>query len=795
MEVSTFGKRAIWLVFALCLAIYVLTLCPTVYWDDAGELIAACYTLGIPHPPGHPLYVLIGKLFTLIPLGSIAWRVNFMSALFGAFSCMLVYKIISDRLDELRWKSAAALGGALFFAFAPTMWEQSTVAETSTLHSFFMMALTLLAFRMASGKILFGSEAKSLCLFSFLYGLSLTNHVAGVFFFPAFAYIFIATFGRRIFAPRLLAGMLGSFFFGLLVYVYLPVRSLSNPPIDWGNPENLKNFLWVITAKQYAPNLVANPSALTIGANLVVRARELLHQFTIVGCTFGLVGVWTLYRRERRVVIFSLLVIGVLFYIGLNGAFISAYFIPAVALMCVWIGVGLQRVLEWVARLWERVEATSVTAALRRALCGMLAASFVLPLGLHFREMDRSDARYALRYGEQILERLPQNSALFTVDGYALFILWYLIYCEHKRPDVMVMEPTWLSAGGALYSQIMEQYPDLRLPPSETVASYLSGDTDAESIEYLVIKAVLDTNYPVRPIFWGMIPNNLPFYENLIPEGILYRYSAQPVAMGYETLSANEDFWMSEREFLQRDPAMKKDKVALEIYPVELNNQGLMFEALGRDDLSRRAIERALDFNPEYPISRYNLGRLEARAGNHDEAIREYQYAVRGNPHMAVAYFGLGNAYRSTGRFAEAFLAYRKAARLYPDYYEAVTALGQLNSLVGQNEDAAEKFLCALNVEPTYVFALRGLASAYLQMGRLDESKEVLDKAIALEPNSAPGLYALAKYYARTGSGSDAASTLRRSVEIGGKTYLETALADEDLKKLAEDILTSGGQG
>ena len=206
MEGSTLRRRAAWLAFAFSLLVYTITLCPTVYWDDAGELIAAAYTLGIPHPPGHPLYVIIGKLFTLIPLGSIAGRVNFMSAFFGALSCVLVYKIITERLEKHPWRPAAALGGALFFAFAPTAWEQATVAETTTLHSFFMMLLTLMVFRLASGETLWKSEARSLCLFGFVYGLSLTNHVAGVFFIPAFAYILVLKFRKRLFGPRLLAG-------------------------------------------------------------------------------------------------------------------------------------------------------------------------------------------------------------------------------------------------------------------------------------------------------------------------------------------------------------------------------------------------------------------------------------------------------------------------------------------------------------------------------------------------------------------------------------------------------------
>ena len=117
MEVLKFRTRAGWFVSAFCLILYLLTLCPTVYWDDAGELIAACYTLGIPHPPGHPLYAILGKLFTLLPMGTIAWRVNLMSAFFGALSCLLVYRIIIGLLDKDDvWTLPAACGGALFFA-------------------------------------------------------------------------------------------------------------------------------------------------------------------------------------------------------------------------------------------------------------------------------------------------------------------------------------------------------------------------------------------------------------------------------------------------------------------------------------------------------------------------------------------------------------------------------------------------------------------------------------------------------------------------------------------------------
>jgi len=793
MDISTLRKRAGWLAFVSPLVIYTLTLCPTVFWDDAGELIAAAYILGIPHPPGHPLYVIIGKLFTLIPVGSIAWRVNFMSAFFGALSCFLVYKIIDDRLGRRPWGPVAALGGAFFFAFAPTVWEQATVAETTTLHCFFMMLVTLLVFRLVSGGTVWKNETRSLCLLAFLFGLSLTNHVAGIFFFPAIAFTLILKFRTRVFAPRLLLGMFVSFCAGLLVYAYLPLRSLMDPAIDWGNPESLRNFIWVVTAKQYSPNLIAKPNVFVIIAGLMMKGQEMLRQFTFIGCALATVGVWRLAREDRRALAFSLLVIGILFYIGLNSAFISAYFVPALALMSVWIGVGIQQMFDWASRLSEKIEAAAIGSALRRSMCAALAATFVLPLGIHFADMDRSDHTYALRYGEKLLERLPEGTAFFTSDGYALFILWYLIYCENRRPDVAVIDPTWLSGSVALSSQVLEQYPDLLLPSRETVSQYTVKATDPGSRQYLTIQAVLDANYERRPIYWGIIQENMPFSRNLIPDGIVFRYSVSPVELEEEALERNSEFWNAEIDLFRMDPEMRNDKVAKEIYPVELNNQGMMFGDLGRDDLSRWAIELATEFNPEYPVSRYNLGRLEARAGNHEEAARQYQLAVEGNPYMAVAYYGLGNARRNLGRLDEAFLAYRMAARMYPDYYEALTAMGQLYSVAGQGEDAVEKFQLALEIEPTYAFALRGLGAAYLQMNRLDEAKAALDKAMELEPDSAPGLLALSKYYARIGDDNMAADALARSIEYGGRDRLVDALNDDDLKDIAPDF--SEGEG
>ena len=100
------SKNYLWflLTFAIILAVYLFTLCPSIYLEDSAEYVTVAATLGIPHPPGYPLYVLLGKLFTFIPLGSLAWRVNLMSAFFGALTCAFFFLIMQKFFKQISGK-------------------------------------------------------------------------------------------------------------------------------------------------------------------------------------------------------------------------------------------------------------------------------------------------------------------------------------------------------------------------------------------------------------------------------------------------------------------------------------------------------------------------------------------------------------------------------------------------------------------------------------------------------------------------------------------------------------------
>src|SRR5262245_63419269 len=126
------GTASAVLLAVVLFAVYAAGACPTIYVGDSGELAAAVYVLGIPHPTGYPLYVLLGKLWTLlIPFGSVAYRLSLFSAVCAALACAVLYR--AGR--ELQLPPPAALLSALLFAFGASFWGEGYVQRVCALYA------------------------------------------------------------------------------------------------------------------------------------------------------------------------------------------------------------------------------------------------------------------------------------------------------------------------------------------------------------------------------------------------------------------------------------------------------------------------------------------------------------------------------------------------------------------------------------------------------------------------------------------------------------------------------------
>lgn len=297
----------------LVLAGYVVSLAPTVTFWDAGEFIAAAKTLGIPHPPGTPLFVMIGHVWgTLIPFGEFAQRTNLLSATLSACGAGCFFLIIHDLLSryatdlEGQTRSLIATGGAfasvVIAGFTFTSWQNSNETEVYAAATFTIAAMCWLALRW---RALRGTTRAPHLLLLILYlgGISIGNHLLALLAGPAVvAFLFhvlwtepasdpaaqkadwaqaavvagtwalligsglgsttLVTLGGLCYLAALVfAATAGSLPFALVAlviasigvtsYLYLYIRAGLHPPINEAQPDNWKSLLAVIRREQY----------------------------------------------------------------------------------------------------------------------------------------------------------------------------------------------------------------------------------------------------------------------------------------------------------------------------------------------------------------------------------------------------------------------------------------------------------------------------------------------------------------------------------------------------------------
>src|ERR1051326_4553295 len=223
-EIGQFFRRTDWIAALVAtvvsLGVYVYTLAPCVTLEDSGEFITASVNWGVPHPPGYPLWSILTWLFTKLPFGNVAWRVNLFSAVCAAVpnglvallisrsaaSCLEVVKPFCDKLSSAMRDKIGLVGGiagALIFSVSDVMWSQAVITEVYTLNAFFLVILMVLMFIWIHKP----QDLRYLYWTAFWFGLGLTNHQTLAVIFPAFA-VMVFMVHRKFFLDYLIACMI-----------------------------------------------------------------------------------------------------------------------------------------------------------------------------------------------------------------------------------------------------------------------------------------------------------------------------------------------------------------------------------------------------------------------------------------------------------------------------------------------------------------------------------------------------------------------------------------------------------
>jgi len=493
-----------WVAGALALALYVRTAAPGLTWAhhgaDGGDLIAAAMTWGVPHPSGYPTYILLSRLYALLPLGALARRFTLFSATLAALAVALAAIAIRHALDEDERKLKAAwwpacLGtlGALALAASPALWSQAVITEVYTLH--IALVAALLALATAPGE----HRPTYWLIVGLVAGLGLGNHLTLALTLPG---ILVLSWPRTSARGRL-AGVAGTLL-GLGVYAYVPLVARHQPPVSWGDASTRSGFWWLVSGRLYHRYALA-VSWGDVGRRLMAALGLWREQFGLLGVGCTVLGIWSWVeeRRWRRLIgMASIWLLPLAYAISYDTSDSMLYLLPCYLVGAIWIVSGV----AWLAR----VATQDFRLHVRWGLLGAILILTALPVASVIRwsaVLDLSGDHEAEMWLDETLAVLPEGAALVTLQDRHTFALWYALYAQNRRPDLLVVD-------GDLYVE-----PWYR--------AQVARQAQLDSPPPVAFLGLLRMLAEERPVYASANRIDLARHYRLTPEGPIWRLAEQ----------------------------------------------------------------------------------------------------------------------------------------------------------------------------------------------------------------------------------------------------------------------------
>ncbi len=479
--------------------LYLVTLAPTTSMWDTSEYIAAAYVLGIPHPPGNPFFVLLGRVFAILPIApTVAMRINVLAALSSAVSAALWF-LVTERVlvgwMPRRWQRIA--GGALaalIGATAFTVWNQSVVNEKVYTVSLVGLAIICwLTVRWCDDPE--GPTAdRLLVLVAYLCGLGYANHMAGMLAAPAVGFAVLMRRPQTLLRWKLLIACAVAVGVGITPFATQPIRAAHFPAINEGEPTGCvteikldctfsaltyDRFMYNFNRGQYGkPELGERqaPFSAQLGMywlyfkwqwvrdayNERPGLQNGLAVFYFILC--GLGG-WMHFKKDRRSFWFfgpliGTMTLGLIFYLNFKYGHSQAldlgdsvnrevrdrdyFYLWSFSALSVWAALGLMYLWETVASLFGADEVrlgreVVVEPRTRSFLLSspLLAVAFI-PLFGNWTQASRANQTDTTDFARDLLNSVEPYGILITVGDNDTFPLWYAQEVEGIRRDVIV---------------------------------------------------------------------------------------------------------------------------------------------------------------------------------------------------------------------------------------------------------------------------------------------------------------------------------------------------------------------
>ncbi|MCY3700885.1 MAG: DUF2723 domain-containing protein [Gemmatimonadetes bacterium] len=470
--------------------LYLMTLAPTTGFWDASEYVTTAHILGLPHPPGNPLFVVVGRTwdvltsFTGLP---VALRINALGATLSAgasfFWFLAVVRIVGRFREDRREVLVAAVAAVWIGATAFTVWTQSNLNEKVYPLSMFVVALVSYLAMLWMEQADTARGNRLLLLIALVLGLGWANHTMSMLPGLALAAFALLHRWRAVLNPRVLA--LGAVLLAVgysVQFLFVPIRSAQNPIIDEADPE-CPSLVSAVTPRriddfygqsklavacealalslirdQYKPTPITQRQA-PLSAQMANYWQYFDWQWarslppggrlaaSILFLFLALVGLWTHLRKDRKTFVYGgtlLFTVTLLLVYYLNFRYgYSLYWdeAPNIAAHEVrerdyFFIIGFQ--------LWGIYAGLGLAALWRRRKAAPLLALGLIPFFFNFGQADRTGDRAARNLAYNMLQSVEPYAVLFTYGDNDTFPLWYLQEVEGIRRDVTVIVQSYL---------------------------------------------------------------------------------------------------------------------------------------------------------------------------------------------------------------------------------------------------------------------------------------------------------------------------------------------------------------
>ena len=667
------------IVFVVALLLYSWTLAPTVTLTDSGELLVVARGLGVAHPPGVPLWIILAHLASLAPLGNVAVRINFSSALFAALACAMLTLVAAELMitasylatskrrkkDAQRRKktddssvarllvAAPALGAGLLMAFSRTLWSYATITEVYALNTLLILVILFLMLRwrrrivadrnrigtvMNTGQISspITSHDTFLCVAALVFGLALgVHHVTVALILPALGVIVYRTQGLKFFTSRrLVYAALISVSALVVVYAYLPLAASRSPVISWGNPRSLQEIWWHITGRQYRVFFSFTPKIM--GEQFVEFCKMALREFGASWLPLPLVvafaGFVSAFRRDRTTFWFLLSIVVADLAYALNYEIAEdkdAYYLPTFISIAIAAGFGIRWLIQLAVSESAPVQRSYPAAAIAVLLTSAIA------LGANWPFNNRRHYFIAHDYVENLLSAIDPNGLLLTLDWQVVSPMFYAQEIEQRRRGVKIVDINLLRRSW-YFDYLRHAYPGLIERSREKIDAFVENLKEWErdpgafarsqaltqritaAFEEM-IRSIVTHESKVAPVY---VTRDLLFTDTVngeLTKWLTQNYQLVPQGLVFN-LAGDQSFHDSP------DPRLQTRSLA---------DGTLRFE---KDDVVN------LKILPVYTSMLINRGRYLALFNQHARAIAAFKQALALDPSLAAAQQGVAES-------------------------------------------------------------------------------------------------------------------------------------------------------